>query len=57
MVLSNSSATMSSAPLLSLMEAVATALQLSEYGLAIKVSHDGYVQTFKNNQPILEIMT
>ena len=35
----------------------AAAKQLSEYGLAIKVSQDGYVQIFKNREPILEIMT
>lgn len=35
----------------------AAAMQLSEYGLAIKVSQDGYVQIFKNRKPILEIMT
>ena len=35
----------------------AAALQLSEFGLAIKVSQDGYVQLFKNRDTILEIMT
>ena len=35
----------------------AAAKQLSECGLAIKVSQDGYVQIFKNREPILEIMT
>lgn len=35
----------------------AAAKQLSQYGLAIKVSQDGYVQLFKNREPILEIMT
>lgn len=35
----------------------AAAMQLSEYGLAIKVSQDGYVQIFKNRKAILEIMT
>lgn len=35
----------------------AAAMQLSQYGLAIKVSQDGYVQFFKNREPILEIMT
>lgn len=35
----------------------AAAKQLSQYGLAIKVSQDGYVQLFKNRAPVLEIMT
>ena len=35
----------------------AAAKQLSQYGLAIKVSQDGYVQLFKNAEIILEIMT
>lgn len=35
----------------------AAAKQLSQYGLAIKVSQDGYVQLFKNRTPVLEIMT
>lgn len=35
----------------------AAAIQLSEFGLAIKVSQDGYVQLFKDRAVILEIMT
>ena len=35
----------------------AAAIQLSQYGLSIKVSQDGYVQLFKNGVSILEIMT
>ena len=35
----------------------AAAKQLSEHGLAVKVSQDGYVQLFKHREPILEIMT
>lgn len=35
----------------------AAAMQLSEYGLAIKISQDGYVQLFKNRKVIMEIMT
>lgn len=35
----------------------AAAKQLSQYGLAIKVSQDGYVQLFKDRLPILEVMT
>lgn len=35
----------------------AAAMQLSEYGLSIKISQDGYVQLFKNREIILEILT
>lgn len=35
----------------------AAAMQLSEFGLAIKISQDGYVQLFKNREKILEILT
>lgn len=35
----------------------AAAMQLSEYGLAIKISQDGYVQLFKNREKILEILS
>lgn len=35
----------------------AAATQLSEFGLAIKISQDGYVQLFKNKEVIMEIMT
>ena len=35
----------------------AAAKQLSKYGLAIKVSQDGYVQIFKQGETILEILT
>ena len=34
----------------------AAAKQLSQFGLAIKVSQDGYVQLFRNQKVILEIM-
>lgn len=35
----------------------AAAMQLSRFGLAIKISQDGYVQLFKNEMKILEILT
>ncbi len=35
----------------------AAAMQLSEFGLSIKISQDGYVQLFKNREIIMEIMT
>ena len=35
----------------------AAAMQLSRFGLAIKISQDGYVQLFKNEVKILEILT
>ena len=35
----------------------AAAKQLSEYGLAVKVSQDGYVHLYKNREVILKIMT
>ena len=35
----------------------AAATQLSKFGLAIKISQDGYVQLFKNGEVIMEIMT
>lgn len=35
----------------------AAAMQLSEYGLAVKISQDGYVQLFKNREKILEILS
>lgn len=35
----------------------AAATQLSKFGLSIKISQDGYVQLFKNEEVIMEIMT
>lgn len=35
----------------------AAAMQLSEYGIAIKISQDGYVQLYKDREAIMEIMT
>lgn len=35
----------------------AAAVQLSKFGLSIKISQDGYVQLFKNEEVIMEIMT
>lgn len=35
----------------------AAAMQLSEFGLAIKVSQDGYIQLFRERQCILDVMT
>lgn len=35
----------------------AAAMQLSEFGLAVKISQDGYVQLFKAREKILEILT
>ena len=35
----------------------AAAMQLSEFGLAVKISQDGYVQLFKNREKILEILS
>ena len=35
----------------------AAAKQLSEFGLSIKISQDGYVQFFRNKNAILEILT
>ncbi len=35
----------------------AAAMQLSEFGLAIKISQDGYVQIFKNREIVMKIMT
>lgn len=35
----------------------AAAMQLSGFGLAVKISQDGYVQLFRNREKILEILT
>lgn len=35
----------------------AAAMQLSEFGLAVKISQDGYVQLFKDREKILEILS